>query len=104
MQDGHGRCVMGELSEWIRYWRKTFAKCFKMHKDSRAHKQAYAELSDYLNKVEASAEQQELDATVLWAVKFMQRMHELERDMGLFVLDKKVHSTRPAGDEHKTGK
>jgi hypothetical protein len=94
---------MGELSEWIRYWRKTFAKCFKMHKDSRAHRQAYAELSDYLNKVEASAEQQELDATVLWAVQFMQRMHELERDMGLFVLDKKVPSARPSGGEHKTG-
>ena len=71
--------------------------------DSRAHRQAYAELSDYLNKVEASAEQQELDATVLWAVKFMQRMNELERHMGLFVLDKKVPSARPSGGEHKTG-
>jgi hypothetical protein len=93
---------MSELSEWIKYWRKTFAKCFKIHKDSRPHKQAYAELSDYLNKVEASAEQEQLDATVLWAVKFMQRMHELERDIGLLVPDKKVSSVKPAGDGRKT--
>lgn len=90
---------MGELSDWLKYWRKTFAKCFKIHKDSRPHKQAYAELSDYLDKVQASAQRQELDATVLWAVKFMQRMHELEREIGLHVLDKKVHSARPADHE-----
>jgi hypothetical protein len=95
---------MGELSEWVKYWRKTFAKCFKIHKDSRAHKQAYAELSDYLNKVEISARDEELDATVLWAVKFMQRMHELEKEIGLLVLDKKVSTARTAGEGRKSKK
>ena len=92
---------MGELSEWIRHWRKTFAKCIKMRKDSRVHKQAYSELTGYLNNVEASAENEELDAAVLWAVKFMQRMHELEREIGLFVLEKKVPSVREGSDAHK---
>jgi tRNA(His) 5'-end guanylyltransferase len=95
---------MGELSEWVKYWRKNFAKCFKIHKDSRAHKQAYAELSDYLNKVEASAHNEELDATVLWAVKFMQRMHELEKEMGLLVLDKKISTDSSPGEQRKSKK
>jgi arginine/lysine/ornithine decarboxylase len=90
---------MGELHDWVKYWRKTFAKCFKMHKDSRPHKHAYAELSDYLDKLEASAGNAELDAAVLWAVKFMQRMHELEKEIGFLVLDKKVPSVKPSRDE-----
>lgn len=92
---------MGELSEWIRHWRKTFAKCFKMHKDSRLHRQAYSELTGYLDKVEASAENNELGAAVLWAVTFMQRMHDLEREIGLFVLEKKVPSVRESGKAHR---
>jgi len=83
---------MGELKEWLKYWRKVISKCSKIHKDSKAHKRAYAELSGYLGKVQASADKRELDATVLWAVKFMQRMHELEKEIGLHVLEKKVHS------------
>ena len=90
---------MGELDEWIRYWRKTFAKCFKMHKDSRVHRHAYAELSEIQNKVEASAEAEELDAAVLWAVKFMQRLHELEREIGLHVPDK--HPPSAKASEHE---
>jgi arginine/lysine/ornithine decarboxylase len=97
-----GQLAMGELNDWVKYWRKTFSKCFKIHKDSRPHKQAYAELSDYLNNVEESADREELDATVLWAVKFMQRMHELEKEIGLLVLDKKIPSVKPAGDEQRT--
>jgi hypothetical protein len=93
---------MSELHDWLRYWRKTFLKCFKIHKDSKPHKHAYAELSEYLNKVEESADREELDATVLWAVKFMQRMHELEKDIGLQVPDKKVPSVKPGGDEPGT--
>ncbi len=93
---------MSELQDWLKYWRKTFSKCFKIHKDSKPHKHAYAELSEYLNKVEESADQEELDATVLWAVKFMQRMHELEKEIGLLVLDKKVPSVKPNVDENKT--
>jgi hypothetical protein len=98
---GHGQKggVMGELSEWLKYWRKTFAKCFKIHKDSRPHKQAFSELSDYLDKVEASADREELDATVLWAVKFMQRMHELEREIGLHVPGKHPPSVKASGHE-----
>jgi len=84
---------MGDLKEWLKYWRKVIAKCSKIHKDSRAHKRAYSELSDYLNSVEESANDGALDATVLWAVRFMQRMHELEKEIGLHVLEKKVHST-----------
>lgn len=84
---------MGDLKEWLRYWRKVISKCSKIHKDSRVHKRAYAELSDYLNSVEESANDGELDTTVLAAVRFMQRMHELEKEIGLHVLEKKVHST-----------
>ena len=84
---------MGDLKEWLRYWRKVISKCSKIHKDSRVHKRAYAELSDYLNSVEESANDGELDTTVLAAVRFMQRMHEMEKEIGLHVLDKKVHST-----------
>jgi hypothetical protein len=84
---------MGDLKEWLKYWRKLISKCSKIHKDSRPHRRAYAELSGYLNNVEESADDGELDATVLWAVKFMQRMHELEREIGLHVLEKRVHST-----------
>ena len=84
---------MGELKEWIKYWRKTISKCSKMHKDSHAHKVAYTELTGYLSKVEEYAEKRDLSAAVLAAVAFMQRMHELERSMGLHVLDKKVPST-----------
>ncbi len=83
---------MGELNEWIKYWRKTISKCSKIHKDSSAHKRAFHELSDYLNSIEQCAGDQELDATVLWAVKFMQRIHELEKEIGLPVLEKKVHT------------
>ena len=86
------RRVMGDLKEWLKYWRKVISKCSKIHKDSRAHRKAYAELSGYLSSVEESADSGELDATVLWAVKFMQRMHELEKEIGLHVLEKKVHS------------
>lgn len=89
---------MGELDDWIRYWRKTFAKCFKMHKDSRVHRHAYAELSEILNKVEASAEAEELDATVLLAVRFMQRLHELESDIGHLAPDRKI-SLPPARND-----
>jgi len=84
---------MGDLKEWLKYWRKVISKCSKIHKDSKVHKRAYTELSGYLNSVEESANDGELDATVLWAVKFMQRMHEMEKEIGLHVLDKKVHST-----------
>jgi len=84
---------MGDLKEWLKYWRKVISKCSKIHKDSKAHKRAYAELSGYINKVEESANDEELDAAVLWAVRFMQRMHELEKEIGLHVLEKKVHST-----------
>jgi len=85
--------AMGDLKEWLKYWRKVISKCSKIHKDSKAHRRAYAELSGYLNNVEESANDGELDATVLWAVRFMQRMHELEKEIGLHVLEKKVHST-----------
>ena len=81
---------MGELKEWIKYWRKTISKCVKIHKDSDAHKAAYAELTGYLGEVEEYAEAGELSGAVLSAVTFMQRMHELERSMGLHVLEKKV--------------
>jgi len=81
---------MGELKEWIKYWRKTISKCIKIHKDSNVHKAAYMELSGYLSKVEDYAEAGELSAAVLSAVTFMQRMHELERSIGLHVLEKKV--------------
>jgi arginine/lysine/ornithine decarboxylase len=81
---------MGELHEWVRYWRKNFSKCSRMHKHSSPLRHAYAELSDYLDRIEDSADRQELDGTVLWAVKFMQRMHELEQEVGLLVPDKKV--------------
>lgn len=84
--------AMGDLKEWLKYWRKLISKCSKIHKDSRVHKRAYAELSGYLDSVENSAQEGALDDTVLWAVKFMQRMHELEKEIGLHVLDKKVHS------------
>lgn len=84
---------MGELKDWIKYWRKTISKCAKMHKDSHAHKVAYAELTGYLGKVEEYAEKQQLSAAVLSAVAFMQRMHELEQSMGLHVVEKKVHSS-----------
>ena len=87
------RRAMGDLKEWLKYWRKLISKCSKIHKDSRAHRRAYAELSGYLNNVEEFADDGELDATVLSAVKFMQRMHELEKEIGLHVLEKKVHST-----------
>jgi hypothetical protein len=87
------RRAMGDLKEWLKYWRKVISKCSKIHKDSRAHRRAYAELSGYLGKVEESANDEELDATVLWAVRFMQRMHELEKEIGLHVLEKRVHST-----------
>jgi len=95
---GHGlgrgeRRAMGDLKEWLKYWRKVISKCSKIHKDSKAHKSAYRELSGYLNSVEESANDGELDATVLWAVRFMQRMHELEKEIGLHVLGKRVHST-----------
>jgi hypothetical protein len=43
--------------------------------------------------VEESANDGGPDATVLWAVRFMQRMHELEKEIGLHVLEKRVHST-----------
>ena len=91
---------MGELHDWIKYWRKGFAKCFKIHKDSHPHRQGYAELSGYLDKVEASAQREELDATVMWAVKFMHRLHELERDIGLHVPDKKVPLARDSGNDN----
>ena len=81
---------MGELNDWIRYWRKNFSKCSRIHKHSRPLRQAYAELSDYLDRVEESADRHELDGAVLWAVKFMQRMHELEQEVGLVAPDKKV--------------
>jgi len=84
--------AMGDLKEWLKYWRKVISKCSKIHKDSKAHKRAYAELSGYINNVDESAHNEELDAAVLWAVRFMQRMHELEREIGLHVLEKKVHS------------
>jgi hypothetical protein len=87
-----GETTMGDLKEWLKYWRKVISKCSKIHKDSKAHKKAYAELSSYLDRVEDSANDGELDATVLWAVKFMQRMHELEKEIGLHVLEKKIHS------------
>ena len=45
---------MGELREWIKYWRKTISKCAKIHKDSHAHKVGYTELTAYLSKVEGS--------------------------------------------------
>lgn len=96
-----GQQAMGELNDWLKYWRKTFSKCFKIHKDSKPHKHAYAELSEYLDNVEKSADSEELDATVLWAVKFMQRMHELEKEIGLLVLDKKVSAARQGGGERK---
>lgn len=80
---------MADLREWLKYWRKTFTKCLKIHKDSKSHRRAYTELLDYLNKVEESAEKEELDAAVLWAVKFMQRMHALEKEIGLQIPDKK---------------
>jgi hypothetical protein len=88
-----GRRAMGDLKEWLKYWRKVISKCSKIHKDSKTHKKAYAELSGYLNSVEECANVGELDATVLWAVRFMQRMHELEKEIGLHVLEKRVHST-----------
>ena len=84
---------MAELKGWIKYWRKTISKCVKIHKDSHAHKIAYTELMRYLDKVEEYAEQGELDAAVLSAVAFMQRMHELEQSMGLHVVEKKVSSS-----------
>ena len=84
---------MGELKEWIKYWRKSISKCAKIHKDSHAHKVAYTELTGYLNKVEEYADEGELDAAVLSAVAFMQRMHELERSIGLHVVEKKVPSS-----------
>jgi hypothetical protein len=90
---GGGRRAMGDLKEWLKYWRKVISKCSKIHKDSKIHKKAYAELSGYLNSVEECANVGELDATVLWAVRFMQRMHELEKEIGLHVLEKRVHST-----------
>ena len=83
---------MGDLKEWLKYWRKVISKCSKIHKDSRIHRKAYTELSGYLNHVEESANERDLDASVLWAVKFMQRMHEMEKEIGLHVLDKKVPS------------
>ncbi len=79
---------MGDLKEWIKYWRKTISKCVKIHKNSRAHKDAYTELAGYLNKVEKYAKERELDKAVLSAVEFMQRMHELERSIGLHVVNK----------------
>jgi hypothetical protein len=85
-----GSVSVGELKEWIKYWRKTISKCVKIHKDSAVHKAAYAELSGYLTEVEAYAEAGELSGAVLSAVAFMQRMHELERSIGMHVLDKKV--------------
>ncbi len=84
---------MGELKEWVKYWRKTISKCSKMHKNSRAHKVAYAELTGYLKKVEKYAEKEKLDEAVLSAVAFMQRMHELEQSMGLHVVEKKITSS-----------
>jgi hypothetical protein len=54
---------MGDLKEWLKYWRKVISKCSKIHKDSRAHRRAYAELSGYLGNVEESANDGELDAT-----------------------------------------
>jgi len=81
---------MGELKEWIKYWRKTISKCVKIHKDSNVHKTAYAELSGYLSEVEKHAQAGELGAAVLSAVTFIQRMYELERSIGLHVLEKKV--------------
>jgi hypothetical protein len=83
---------MDDLKDWLKYWRKVISKCSKIHKNSKAHKKAYAELSAYLDSVEDCARDGELDATVLWAVKFMQRMHELEKEIGLRVLEKKIHS------------
>ena len=85
---------MGDLKEWIKYWRKTISKCVKIHKKSHVHKAAYKELSGYLNKVEKYAKERELDEAVLSAVAFMQRMHELERTIGLHVVEKKVLSSR----------
>jgi len=95
---GHGlgkgeQITMGNLKDWLKYWRKVISKCSKIHKDSKVHKRAYAELSGYLGSVEESANDGELDAAVLWAVRFMQRMHELEKEIGLHVLEKRVHST-----------
>jgi hypothetical protein len=84
--------AMDNLKDWLKYWRKVISKCSKIHKDSKLHKKAYAELSSYLDSVEDSARDGELDATVLWAVKFMQRMHELEKEIGLHVVEKKIHS------------
>ena len=81
---------MDDLKEWIRYWRKTISKCLKIHKNSPVHKAAYKELSAYLNNVERYAEEGELNEAVLSAVAFMQRMHELERSIGLHVIEKKV--------------
>ncbi len=83
---------MADLKEWLKYWRKVISKCSKIHKASKPHRKAYAELSAYLDGVEEAARDGELDAAVLWAVKFMQRMHELEKEIGLRVLDKKIHS------------
>jgi len=84
---------MGDLKEWIKYWRKTISKCVKIHKKSHVHKAAYKELSGYLNKVEKYAKEGELNEAVLSAVAFMQRMHELERSIGLHVVEKKVPSS-----------
>ena len=84
---------MAELGEWVKYWRKTISKCAKIHKDSRAHKAAYTELAGYLDKLEEFAEQGELGGAALSAVAFMQRMHELEKSMGLHVVEKKVPSS-----------
>jgi hypothetical protein len=95
---------MGELHDWLKYWRTTISKCLKMHKDSKPHRGAYAELSALLDKIDASAQEEELDATVLWAVKFMHRMHELEKEIGLLVLDKKVQDPRPGGGARKAHK
>ena len=81
---------MAELKEWLKYWRKTIAKCAKIHKGSREHKAAYAELGAYLDKIEKYAGKGELEAAVLSAVGFMQRMYELEQSMGLHVVRKKV--------------
>jgi hypothetical protein len=82
--------TMGDLKEWIKYWRKTISKCVKIHKHSHAHKAAYTELAGYLNKVEKYAKEGELEEAVLSAVAFMQRMHELEQSIGLHVVNKKV--------------
>lgn len=84
---------MGDLKEWIKYWRKTISKCAKIHKNSNVHQAAYTELAGYLGKVEKYAKEEKLGEAVLSAVAFMQRMHELERSIGMHVVEKKVPSS-----------